>query len=452
MEKKKIIHASYGCMVGIIFLIFIGGLFLVEYQRGWFSHAEEGSVSLASQVTGTTQMTRNGIAYPVEEGTQLRDQDQLVSQSDATLTIQILEAWLTMNEETLLTVDTTNTSSFSASISEGEIFLCVPEGITLSITTPSQTMTLADTVISVSVRTGAETIYVYRGEVVFHEETISSGEYLLFTGEESYLSTFEATTMNEFCLVWAQVALEKVSLCFSDEDFTQVITSRQEEKIAALEAALALEETEEETETSSDEAETSEKTHAVETSLENSLSEEHESTSETSASSSGENQTAVTQETSKASTTTSTASTTTATTAATTAAKKTCTITIRCDTILNNMDNLDSSKEAYVPSSGIILSTTTVEIQDGDTVFDVLKRVCNAAGIQLEYSYTPAYGTYYIEGINHLYEFDCGNESGWMYKVNGWFPNYGCSSYTVADGDVIVWCYTCNGLGADVGA
>ena len=39
-----------------------------------------------------------------------------------------------------------------------------------------------------------------------------------------------------------------------------------------------------------------------------------------------------------------------------------------------------------------------------------------------------------------------------MYKVNGWFPNYGCSSYTVSDGDNIVFCYTCNGLGADVGA
>ena len=38
-----------------------------------------------------------------------------------------------------------------------------------------------------------------------------------------------------------------------------------------------------------------------------------------------------------------------------------------------------------------------------------------------------------------------------MYKVNGWFPNYGCSSYYLEDGDTIVWTYTCNGLGADVG-
>ena len=128
-----------------------------------------------------------------------------------------------------------------------------------------------------------------------------------------------------------------------------------------------------------------------------------------------------------------------------------CTIEIRCDTILNNMGNLTAGKEGYVPSNGTILGTSAVAFTEGETVFDVLQRVCDSTGIQLEYSWTPMYDSYYIEGINHLYEFDCGNESGWMYKVNGWFPNYGCSSYDLQDGDTIVWCYTCNGLGADVG-
>ena len=38
----------------------------------------------------------------------------------------------------------------------------------------------------------------------------------------------------------------------------------------------------------------------------------------------------------------------------------------------------------------------------------------------------------------------------WMYKVNDWFPNYGCSRYQLQDGDVICWEYTCD-LGVDVG-
>ncbi len=133
-------------------------------------------------------------------------------------------------------------------------------------------------------------------------------------------------------------------------------------------------------------------------------------------------------------------------------AQNLCTITIRCDTIFNNADALEKAKAPYVPEDGVILPVTTVEFTSGETVFDVLQRVCEAADIQLEYSWTPLYDSYYVEGINHLYEFDCGFESGWMYKVNGWFPNYGCSAYELQGGEEIVWCYTCTGLGTDVGA
>ena len=129
----------------------------------------------------------------------------------------------------------------------------------------------------------------------------------------------------------------------------------------------------------------------------------------------------------------------------------TCTITIVCNTILDNTDNLNEEKAPFVPKNGTILPKTTVSFAQGDTVFEVLKKVCDATNLQIEYSYTPLYESYYIEGINHLYEFDVGPESGWMYKVNEWFPNYGCSAYTLKNGDDIVWCYTCNGLGADVG-
>ena len=128
-----------------------------------------------------------------------------------------------------------------------------------------------------------------------------------------------------------------------------------------------------------------------------------------------------------------------------------CTITIVCNTILDNLDNLNEEKVPYVPKDAVILPETRVSFTEGDTVFEVLQKVCTAAELQIEYSWTPMYNSYYIEGLNHLYEFDCGPESGWMYKVNDWFPNYGCSAYSLKNGDKIVWCYTCNGLGADVG-
>ena len=127
-----------------------------------------------------------------------------------------------------------------------------------------------------------------------------------------------------------------------------------------------------------------------------------------------------------------------------------CTISISCSTILNNMGNLKSGKESFVPSDGWILKPTTVQFNEGESVHDVLRWVCRDNGIHMESSFTPAYNAAYVEGINQLYEFDCGELSGWMYNVNGWFPNYGCSQYTVENGDVINWVYTCD-LGRDVG-
>jgi len=128
----------------------------------------------------------------------------------------------------------------------------------------------------------------------------------------------------------------------------------------------------------------------------------------------------------------------------------TCTFSIECSTILNNLDQLDPEKLEMVPSGGTILAKTTVTFYEGESVFDVLQRVCKEKGIHLESSWTPIYNSAYIEGIHNLYEFDCGALSGWMYRVNGWYPNYGCSRYQLQDGDVVEWRYTCD-LGNDVG-
>ena len=127
-----------------------------------------------------------------------------------------------------------------------------------------------------------------------------------------------------------------------------------------------------------------------------------------------------------------------------------CTFSISCATVLNNMDKLHKSKKEIIPDDGWILKPVTVTFNEGESVFDVLKQVCKDNKIQLEFSFTPIYNSAYIEGINNLYEFDCGSLSGWMYEVNEWFPNYGCSRYEVKNGDVIEWQYTCD-LGGDIG-
>ncbi len=130
--------------------------------------------------------------------------------------------------------------------------------------------------------------------------------------------------------------------------------------------------------------------------------------------------------------------------------KSYCSFSIDCTTILGNLSELKPEKLDVLPSDGIILNTVSVEIYEGETVYDVLQRVCRENGIQLEASFTPAYNSAYVEGIGNLYEKDCGSLSGWTYMVNGWQPNYGCSRYALHDGDRVEWRYTCD-LGADVG-
>lgn len=127
-----------------------------------------------------------------------------------------------------------------------------------------------------------------------------------------------------------------------------------------------------------------------------------------------------------------------------------CTVSISCASILDHTELCSEEKRELVPEDGWLLAPVEVSFQDGQSAFDVLQQVCRDNRIHMEFSMTPFYDSAYIEGIGNLYEFDCGEESGWMYAVNGWFPNYGCSRYQLQNGDVVEWEYTCE-LGKDVG-
>ena len=119
------------------------------------------------------------------------------------------------------------------------------------------------------------------------------------------------------------------------------------------------------------------------------------------------------------------------------------TIEIRCDDLVGHSELLnDKSLEKYIPEDGVILKTSC-EIKPGETtVFDVTDQACKINDVQIEYSYTPGYGGYYIEGINYLYEFSAGKYSGWLYSIDGEMPSYGADKMKLSGGEKIVWEYT----------
>ncbi|MBQ5417450.1 MAG: DUF4430 domain-containing protein [Oscillospiraceae bacterium] len=92
----------------------------------------------------------------------------------------------------------------------------------------------------------------------------------------------------------------------------------------------------------------------------------------------------------------------------------------------------------------MILPPTQFDIDSDDTVYDILVEAARKYGIHAENTGSSgnAHGMVYISGINYLYEFDFGDLSGWMYRVNGTAPSVGCGEYRLSDGDIIEWLYT----------
>ena len=128
-----------------------------------------------------------------------------------------------------------------------------------------------------------------------------------------------------------------------------------------------------------------------------------------------------------------------------------CTVIVRCDALLSNMDKLKKEKRELVPANGILLKAENVEFFAEETVFNVLQRELKKNKVHFDFSSNGAFDTAYIKGIGNLYERDCGELSGWMYKVNGEFVQTGCSQYKLSPGDVVEWVYSCD-AGRDVGA
>ena len=128
----------------------------------------------------------------------------------------------------------------------------------------------------------------------------------------------------------------------------------------------------------------------------------------------------------------------------------TVTLSVRIESLPDNMHLLDREKHELVPDGGVIFPATEVRAWEGESVFDVLHREMRNAGIHMAFRNTPFLDSAYVEAINNIYEFDAGELSGWMYTVNGEFPGLGASQYLLNLGDVIEWVYTLD-LGRDVG-
>ena len=126
-----------------------------------------------------------------------------------------------------------------------------------------------------------------------------------------------------------------------------------------------------------------------------------------------------------------------------------CKLTVKCDTVLGNIDKLNKDKAELIPENGILLENEEVLFEDGASVFDILTVACRKNKIIVNTKKNTGSGTVYIEGINNLIYGDCGELSGWMFFVNGKSAEEAADKLIVKDGDIIEWLYTCD-MGNDL--
>lgn len=463
MESKRKKTLFNVIMVVLILIIAGSGIMAVGNLKGWFDKGSD-SILMTKDVKGVANIQRNGVGYGLEKNVALRAGDILETKNGTTAELSAGDKnVLSLNANTSLTADSVEKNSLKLTAGQGEVFADFADSVgKTELSFDENKLVFEKGVFAVSAQSGSGAVYVFKDNLELNgadgnTTTVNAGESVQMTKDEDgnwkiETSEISAGALNEYVIQQLLNCGDKDDLCFTADELQKVLDDRAAEKKAALEKSLSsankIPKTSEKSEDKKNTEESGEQ-NAEDTTAENAgddiSQEDAENETDTSAEDtqdnygediSGEGSDDSADETDPADSEDT----------------KQCTITIRCDTILNNMNDLTAGKEAYVPANGVILDTSTVEFTEGETVFDVLQRVCDYAGIQLEYSWTPVYDSYYVQGINNLYEFDCGSQSGWMFKVNGWFPNYGCSKYTLEDGDDIVWSFTCNGLGEDIGA
>jgi hypothetical protein len=105
--------------------------------------------------------------------------------------------------------------------------------------------------------------------------------------------------------------------------------------------------------------------------------------------------------------------------------------------------------ETLVPDDGVILNTTQVTLNPGDTVYDVTLRVTKDHKIHMVSEGSLAMGNLYIAAISNIYEKAYNSKSGWVYLINDVQPGVGSGVKKLEAGDKLVWAYSLD-LGNDL--
>ena len=119
-------------------------------------------------------------------------------------------------------------------------------------------------------------------------------------------------------------------------------------------------------------------------------------------------------------------------------------VTFRLIGALEATQDVDLTKDSYLPEYVTWVPTKTYALQENATVYDLFTEAMSDAGLRYIGAESNYVSTIYAPsclGGYALSEFTNGKKSGWMYTVNGKHPNQGLKNWTLNDNDVVVWHY-----------
>ncbi|MEG1549254.1 MAG: hypothetical protein RR395_02355, partial [Ruthenibacterium sp.] len=345
MRKKTVWNIV---MLVAIVAVLISGVMIAGSVRGKFDATKPVEAELSAAVAaplaqaqnkrGSVNIERSGIAYALSEKDTLKDGDIIETLQGAGISLLFgkSEVCMSENSEAVLYFDE---SGANITVTHGEVFVTADAENPLALTVMNAKMTATDAVFSVSAPIGSANVAVFENTLAVGTQNISTGKIMSVLQSETAISDLKIESLSAFQMEHIRKTNAQKPLCFTNEQLDAVTAQREAEQKAAQAAVEQKEQ-----------AENAEKQTLAQKRKEN------QAKMAASASDATKNPTTGAAGTPDA------------------APQNQCTIEIRCDTILNHMTDLTQGKNQYVPANGVILATSAIPFEEGETAFDVLKR------------------------------------------------------------------------------
>ena len=209
-------------MVAVIIAIAVSGILGVGHIKGWFDKSDENTAVL-TDFRGITTLQRDGVAYATTDETVLRKGDKITCDPGATVRITLGENYIALGQNADAEIINPDADEFALKVNVGEAFVNTNGSVSLEFA--DKQTEISNTVATLSVRKGAQSISVYQGSV----GEATEGQMLEWIGDKESVRNFSVKSLNDFNISQIRKANETKTLVFSNDDLDKLENERWEQ-------------------------------------------------------------------------------------------------------------------------------------------------------------------------------------------------------------------------------